>query len=147
MEMNLKACKTILNGIGTPKERKGEEKRERDAKFSWSCLSSPTMQIYLWWCNYTSKTLAIMPMWQVLRLSITGGERTGLSDDIKTSAWMPSISMQTIKQKLLLPKPVWLQNTHKLLNNGKKKGAWFRGLWPVFGPNKFLFSMLSNDFL
>jgi hypothetical protein len=34
MEMNLKACKTILNGIGTPKERKGEEKRERDAKFS-----------------------------------------------------------------------------------------------------------------
>jgi hypothetical protein len=34
---------------------------------------------------------------------------------------MPSISKQTIKQKLSLPEPVWLQNTYKLLNN-KKRG-------------------------
>jgi hypothetical protein len=61
-------------------------------------------------------------MWQVLYLSISCGERTGLSDDIKTSVWMPSVSKQTIKQKLSLPEPVWLQNTYKLPNNEKKTG-------------------------
>jgi hypothetical protein len=57
---------------------------------------------------------------------------------------MPSISKQTIKQKLLLPEPVWLQNTYKLLNNEKKMGPDLGDFGLFSDPTKMLCVLLSQ---